>query len=276
MFRRAAEEIGAGLPDGTLEEGETMATYRFEAMNAQGQSVRNEIEAGSEEEAIQKIRAQKLFPTSIKEKVGKHGTTAGAGPKARKKTMAFGGVSNKALTLFTRQLSTLQDAGLPIVRSLKILEGQQKPGTLKNTLISVSDDVEGGMTFSEALSKHPKVFDKLYVNMVRAGEVGGILDSILQRLADFREKAQRLKKQIIGAMIYPAAVITVAGGILAGIMIGIVPKFKKMFEELDVTLPTMTLILISASNFIANKYYWGLAFIAGVIVVIKAITATSG
>ncbi len=253
-----------------------MATYRFEAMNAQGQSVRNEIEAGSEEEAIQKIRAQKLFPTSIKEKVGKHGATTGAGPKVRKKTMAFGGVGNKALTLFTRQLSTLQDAGLPIVRSLKILEGQQKPGTLKNTLITISDDVEGGMTFSEALGKHPKVFDKLYVNMVRAGEVGGILDSILQRLADFREKAQRLKKQIIGAMIYPAAVITVAGGILAGIMIGIVPKFKKMFEELDVTLPTMTLVLIEASNFIANKYYWAIAGIAGIVVVIKAITATSG
>lgn len=253
-----------------------MATYRFEAMNAQGQSVRNEIEAGSEEEAIQKIRAQKLFPTSIKEKMGKRGgTTAGPG-KARKKTLAFGGVGNKALTLFTRQLSTLQDAGLPIVRSLKILEGQQKPGTLKNTLITVSEDVEGGMTFSEALGKHPKAFDKLYVNMVRAGEVGGILDSILQRLADFREKAQRLKKQIIGAMIYPAAVLTVAGGILAGIMIFIVPKFTKMFEELDVTLPAMTLLLIAMSNFIANKYYWGIAGIAAIFVSIKAFTATTG
>jgi len=253
-----------------------MSTYRFEAMNAQGQSVRNEIEAGSEEEAIQKIRAQKLFPTSIKEKMGKQGgTTMGAG-KSRKKTLAFGGVGNKALTLFTRQLSTLQDAGLPIVRSLKILEGQQKPGALKNTLIGVSEDVEGGMTFSEALGKHPKVFDKLYVNMVRAGEVGGILDSILQRLADFREKAQRLKKQIIGAMIYPAAVLSVAGGILAGIMIYIVPKFTKMFEEMDVALPTMTLVLISASNFIANKYYWGIAGIIGMIVSFKAIAATSG
>ena len=254
-----------------------MATYRFEAMNAQGQSVRNEIEAGSEEEAIQKIRAQKLFPTSIKEKAGQRGTATVGGVKVRKKSLAFGGVPNKKLTQFTRQLSTLQDAGLPIVRSLKILEGQQKPGALKNTLITISDDVEGGMTFSESLGKHPKVFDKLYVNMVRAGEIGGILDSILQRLADFREKAQRLKKLIIGAMIYPAAVLTVAGGILAGIMIYIVPKFTKMFEELgDITLPGMTLMLIEASNFIAHRYVWGIAGVAGIIVLIKAITATSG
>ena len=146
-------------------------------------------------------------------------------------------MSSKQLTLFTRQLSTLQDAGLPIVRSLKILEGQLKPGVLKNTLITVTDDVEGGMTFSEALAKHPKAFDKLYTNMVRAGEVGGVLDEILQRLADFREKSRRLKKQIVGAMIYPVAVISVAGGILWGIMTFIVPKFKQIFVELDVQLP---------------------------------------
>ena len=253
-----------------------MSVYRFEAMNAQGQSVKSEIEAVSEEEAIQKIRAQKLFPTSVKEKLAKRGTMTATAGRRRKKTLAIGGVSNKQLTLFTRQLSTLQDAGLPIVRSLKILEGQQKPGTLKNTLITVGDDVEGGMTFSEALGKHPKCFDKLYINMVRAGEIGGVLDAILQRLADFREKAQRLKKQIIGAMIYPVAVITVAGGILAGILTFIVPKFKKMFDELDVTLPVMTQMLIAFSDFVANKWYWGLAIIAGVIVFVKAVTATSG
>ena len=216
-----------------------MPVYRFEAMNAQGQTIKNEIDAVSEEEAIQKIRAQKLFPTSVKVKADRRGGLV-AGQKRRKKSFTIGGVSNKQLTLFTRQLSTLQDAGLPIVRSLKILEGQLKPGVLKNMLITVADDVEGGMTFSEALAKHPKAFDKLYVNMVKAGEIGGVLDAILQRLADFREKSQRLKKQIIGAMIYPAAVITVAGGIVGGILTFIVPKFKKMFEELDVELPPMT------------------------------------
>jgi type IV pilus assembly protein PilC len=255
-----------------------MATYRYEAMNAQGQAVKQEIDANSEEEAIQKIRAMKLFPTSIKEKAGaaKRGTTAAGGQKKGKKSLAIGGVSNKALTLFTRQLSTLQDAGLPIVRSLKILEGQQKPGALKNILVEVTEDVEGGMTFSEALSKHPRAFDKLYVNMVRAGEIGGVLDAILQRLADFREKAQRLKKQIIGAMIYPAAVVTVAGGILAGILTFIVPKFKKMFDELNVELPFLTQVLIAFSDFVANKWYWGLAIIFGTIIVMKTLAATSG
>jgi type IV pilus assembly protein PilC len=241
-------------------------------MNSQGQTIKNEVEAISEEEAIQKIRAQKLFPTSVKPKVGRRGLQAGG---RRRKTFAIGSVSGKQLTLFTRQLSTLQDAGLPIVRSLKILEGQLKPSVLKNVLITVTDDVEGGMTFSEALAKHPKAFDKLYTNMVRAGEVGGVLDEILQRLADFREKSRRLKKQIIGAMIYPCCVITVAGGILWAIMTFIVPKFKQIFVELDVTLPTMTLMLISFADFVKNSWYWIPTAIIGFFLFIKAVGATS-
>ena len=251
-----------------------MPVYRFEAMNAQGQTVKNEIDAISEEEAIQKIRGQKLFPTSVKVKADRRGGMVG-GQKVRKKSFTIGGVSDKQLTLFTRQLSTLQDAGLPIVRSLKILEGQLKPGVLKNILMTVTDDVEGGMTFSEALAKHPKAFDKLYINMVKAGEIGGVLDAILQRLADFREKSRRLKKRIIGAMIYPAAVITVAGGVVAGIMTFIVPKFKKMFEELDVELPQMTKMLLAASDFVKNSWYWGIAIIVAAFLLLKAVTATS-
>jgi type IV pilus assembly protein PilC len=253
-----------------------MPTYRFEAMNAQGQSVKNEIDALNEEEAIQKIRAQKLFPTSIKEKIDR--SKGAVGKKGKKKGGGFsiGGVSNKQLTTFTRQLSTLQDAGLPIVRSLKILEGQLKAGVLKNVLVGVGDDVEGGMTLSESLARHPKAFDKLYVNMVRAGEIGGVLDAILQRLADFREKAQRLKKKIMGAMIYPVAVLLVAGGIVAGIMIFIVPKFTKMFAEMDVTLPPMTILLMNASDFIATKSHWGLMGAVGAVIVVKAIGATTG
>jgi len=250
-----------------------MPTYRFEAMNAQGQAVKSEIDAINEEEAIQKIRAQKLFPTSIKQKMDRGARVLGAA-KARKKTIAIGGVSARQLTTFTRQLSTLQDAGLPVVRSLKILEGQLKPGALKNILITVADDVEGGMTFSEALAKHPRAFDKLYVNMVRAGEVGGVLDAILQRLADFREKAQRLKRRVISAMIYPAAVLTVAGTIVWAILTYIVPKFQKMFTELNVALPNMTLGLLAVSDFIATKWYWGLAGIAGIFLIIKAVGAT--
>ena len=162
------------------------------------------------------------------------------------------------------------------MRSVKILEGQLRPGVLKNTLISVSDDVEGGMTFSEALGKHPKAFDKLYVNMVRAGEIGGVLDAILQRLADFREKAMRLKKKVLSAMIYPVAVVLVAGGILFGILKYIVPKFKEMFEEFDTELPIMTQMLINFSDFVKTRWYWGVAGIVGIIVFAKAVGATSG
>jgi len=147
---------------------------------------------------------------------------------------------------------------------------------LKNTLVSVADDVEGGMTFSEALGKHPKAFDKLYVNMVRAGEIGGVLDAILQRLADFREKAQRLKKKIIGAMIYPVVVILVAGGILAGILTFIVPKFKEIFMEFEVPMPAMTMMLLDASDFLKYHWYWGVAGIVGMVVFVKAIGATTG
>jgi type IV pilus assembly protein PilC len=132
------------------------------------------------------------------------------------------------------------------------------------------------MTFSEALGKHPKAFDKLYVNMVRAGEIGGVLDAILQRLADFREKAMRLKKRVIGAMIYPVAVVVVAGGILFGILKWIVPKFLKMFDELGVEVPLPTRILMAFGDFVNHKWYWIPIIIGGMIVMMKAIGATSG
>ena len=128
--------------------------------------------------------------------------------------ITFGRVNSKAITQFTRQLSTLQDAGLPILRSINILADQQKPGLLKSSLIGVGDEVEGGATLSEAMAKHPKAFDRLYVNMIAAGETGGVLDVICQRLAEFMEKSQRLRRKVIGAMIYPIVVIAFAGGIV--------------------------------------------------------------
>ena len=230
-----------------------MPVFTYEALDSQGQEVRGEIEAVSSDEAIVKIRNKSYFPTNVKEKAVKRQRTAGGGRK--KKSFAFGKVKAKQLCTFTRQLSTLQDAGLPIVRSLKILEEQQKPGVLKNQLAEVAEDVEGGSTLSEALGKHPKTFDKLYVNMVRAGEAGGVLDSILERLAGFMEKSQRLKKQVISALIYPAAVITVAGLILAGIMVYIIPKFKEMFSDMRIELPALTQMLITISDWLKNYYY---------------------
>lgn len=240
-----------------------MPTFQYEAMNAAGQEVKAEIDAGTADEAIAKIRTQGYFPTKVKEKAGKKGkggAPAAAGGTTAKKgggamNISFGGVSTKAITTLTRQLSTLQDAGLPILRSLKILWQQQKPGLLKNILDGVANDVEGGSTLSEAMAKQPKAFDKLYVNMVQAGETGGVLDVILQRLAEFMEKAQKLKRRVIGAMIYPAVVICFSVMIVTGIMIFVVPKFKEIFKDFRTTLPELTQILMAISEWIAPPNY---------------------
>src|SRR5256886_2328931 len=210
-----------------------MPTYKFEAMDTAGGEVKDAVDAPSEEEAQQKIKQMGYFVTKITEvTTGKKKGKGKAGRKKRKgQVFTLGGVSTKQLVTFTRQFSTLQDAGLPVLRSLKILEGQMKPGTLKNALIDVVDDVESGSTLSEAFGKHPKCFDRLYVNMVKAGEAGGALEIILRRLAEFKEKAQSLARRIKGAMVYPCVVIFVAVAILSFIMIFIIPKFEKIFED---------------------------------------------
>jgi type IV pilus assembly protein PilC len=177
------------------------------------------------------------------------------GYKKSKKTFVIGGVKSKMLCTFTRQFSTLQDAGLPVLRSLRILEHQMKPSALKNALIDVVEDVESGSTLSEAMGKHPRAFDRLYVNMVKAGEAGGALEVILQRLAEFKEKSQTLKRKIIGAMVYPAVVITAAVGILVFIMVAIIPKFEKIFREFGLKLPELTQFLIDVSIW-CSKYWW--------------------
>ncbi len=235
-----------------------MAIFTYRALNSQGQEVRNEIEAASSDEALNKLRSMSLFPTSVKEKAGKRAPRKAGAPAAaggKKKTFSLGGVKQKHLSTFTRQLSTLINAGLPIVRSLRILGDQLKPGMLKNDLMDVADDVEGGMTLSEALAKHPKAFNKLYVNMVKAGEAGGILDQILDRLSGFMEKAERLKKKVVSAMIYPAAVVTVAGGILLVIIGYIVPQFQKMFTEMNMAMPAPTQILMKAGDIVRFQWY---------------------
>jgi len=232
-----------------------MATYQYEAMNATGQEQKGEIEAVTTEEAISKIREQGLFPTKVKEKAAKKKAGAEA-VKAGKRPAGSGGfgrgVSSKKLTQFTRQLATLQDAGLPILRSLRILEQQQKPGLLRMVIKEVAEDVEGGATLSEAMGRHPKAFNRLYVKMVAAGEAGGVLETILERLAEFMEKAQRLKRKVVGAMIYPVAVITFAGGIVLFIMVVVVPKFTQIFKDFNTELPVPTMILIKVSDWFAS------------------------
>ena len=182
---------------------------------------------------------------------------AAAGKKGggKKRGFTIGGAKTKHICAFTRQLSILQDAGLPILRSLKILENNEKPGKLKNALMDVCDEIEGGSTLSEAMSKVPKVFSRLYVNMIKAGEAGGALETILQRLADFLESAESLKRKVKGALIYPVIVVTVAIAILTFIMLFIVPTFEEMFEEFGLKLPAPTLLLIAISNYLAG-YWW--------------------
>src|SRR5262249_37358790 len=172
----------------------------------------------------------------------------------KRRTFTIGGVSQKALCTFTRQFSTLQDAGLPVLRSLRILEHQMRPGVLKNALMDVVEDVESGSSLSEAFAKHPKCFDRLYVNMVKAGEAGGALETILKRLADFKEKSQSLKRRITGAMVYPVVVILVAISILTFIMLFIIPKFEKIFKEFNLPLPDLTLIRMAVPN--GSGKYW--------------------
>jgi len=240
-----------------------MPTYQYEALNSAGKPQKGTIEAGSSEEAIQRIKGQGFFPTSVREQKvkGKGAETGEAQVRKTKKkksgeiSINIGGVSKKHLTTFTRQLSTLQDAGLPLLRSLQILEQQQKPGKLKSILGDVCEDVEAGTTLSDAMAKHPKAFDRLYSKMVNAGEIGGVLDVILQRLAEFMEKSMRLRRRIIGAMIYPVVVISIAVLILTGIMVFVIPKFQEIFEEFGVELPAVTIFLINTSLWAAGTLH---------------------
>ncbi len=254
-----------------------MPTYQFEAMDATGNEIKDVIEASSEEEAQATIRQMGYFVTKLS--VKKSRSADGEKKKSGKgrKTFALGGVNSKVLTTFTRQLSILQDAGLPILRSLRILETQAKPGGLKNSLIDVCEEIEGGATLSEAMaaasggyaggggSANPlrfivsrsSPFNRLYVNMIKAGEAGGALEVILQRLAEFQERAQSLKRKVKGALVYPVFVVGFACLILVFIMLKIVPQFKKIFDDFGTKLPAITEYLILASNITAS-YWWAL------------------
>jgi type IV pilus assembly protein PilC len=248
-----------------------MPTFIFEAIDAAtGKEIRDTVDAPSEAEAQATIRAMGYMVTKLKAGKAKSAAAA-AGKKKPGRSFVMGGVKLKDLTLFTRQLSILQDAGLPILRSLKILADMQKPGRLKNSLMDVCDEIEGGTTLSEAMAKSPKAFDRLYCNMIRAGEAGGALEVILRRLSEFMERAQSLKRKVKGAMVYPIVVVSVAVGILTFIMLKIVPQFKKIFDDFGSELPPMTQVLIDLSNWIAAYWYLIPAIPFGIRLIIKGI-----
>ncbi len=227
-----------------------MAKFAWEGKNRGGARVTGELEAPSESFVLAQLRREQIAPIKIKKKGADLNITLPW--KGDKK------VSQKDLAVFTRQFATMIDAGLPLVQCLDILGAQQENPTFKKTLVKVKEDVESGSTFADALGKHPKVFDPLFVNLVAAGEVGGILDTILSRLADHIEKAMKLAKKIKGAMVYPSTIIAVAVIVTVVLLLYVIPIFAKMFQDFGAALPTPTVVVLRISE-ITQKYF--LAFV---------------
>ena len=221
-----------------------MPVYKWEGKTLRGAVKRGELEAASEGALRIQLRQQNIIPTKILSK-----------GKEIKLQFSFGGgrVSEKMIAVFTRQLATMIDAGLPLVQSLDILATQQQNKTFKQVLMSTKDDVESGSTFAAALGRHPKIFDNLYVNLVVAGEEGGILDNILLRLSNYIEKAVALKKKVKSALVYPIAILAVAVIVVGILMIFVIPTFEKMFSSAGQSLPLLTLIIVTMSR-LMKKY----------------------
>lgn len=242
-----------------------MPVFQYTALDANGKEVKSEVEALSNKEAISKIRNKGLFPTKVRARGAAKKTKAAAAAAPKRRKGAGGKVKIKVVCQFARQLSTLQDAGLAILRSLRILEEQQKPGRFRRILGYVADDIEGGSTLSEALGKYPRCFDRLFVNMIAAGEVGGVLDIILSRVADFMEKAQRMKGRLKSAMVYPAVVMTATFVIVLVLMIKIVPIFATVLIDMSdgqETLPALTQILLNISDWLLARKGLNAAIVA--------------
>ena len=271
-----------------------MPNFNYTALDAKGEQADGSIAAASEAEAVQKLRGQGLYPTQIVEEgKGKPAAVKAGAKKGKAKAkgsalnMTIGKpkstVKPKVLMVFTRQLATLIDSGLPLLRSLTVLGKQEPNPALKSTISSLADSVQGGSTFSESLAQHPKMFNKLYVNMVKAGELGGVLEVVLNRLAEYQEKAQKLKNKIVSAMVYPAIVMFIAVAILIFLMVFIVPKFKEMFAETDSNLPMISQIVFGFSEFCLGRPLLGIPnvvwiFVAagGIYAALNAIGKTKG
>ena len=254
-----------------------MPLYQYTAMDSNGKEQKGKKEAGSEEDVATFLKNQGLFPTSIKSATkggGGKGGKGGGGGKGGKgggfnMNISLGPmvIKTKDLTVVTRQMAILLEAGLPLIRSLKTLSRQSKNPAIKKTLEEAAASVEGGATFSEALAQHPKSFDKLYLNMIRAGEAAGKLELILDRLAMFMEKAAKIQGKVKSAMVYPIIVLCVAGIICSGLMIFIVPKFEKMFTELleGEPLPWLTQVVVGIGKFMSEQ---ALIMVVGIVVLV--------
>ncbi|MDD5072775.1 MAG: type II secretion system F family protein [Candidatus Omnitrophica bacterium] len=251
-----------------------MAIFNYVAIDKDGKEIKGRLEVNSNDEVVTQLRQKGLYPVSVSEEKSKT-PAAGAVKDLRESpvpankvsilNLSLGGVSQKQVTVFTRQLATLIGSGLPLVRALYVLERQEK-GALKTTIRGLAEQVEGGSSFSEALSKYPKAFPPLYVNTVKAGETGGVLEVVLTRLAEFAEKSQKLNSRIKAALIYPALVLTLALSVLFFLITFIVPKFMQIFKEMNVELPTPTKVLLFVSSLMKDRWFVGLGIIIFVIV----------
>jgi len=247
-----------------------MPKFSYVAMDSRGKETKGTLDVANQNEAIGRLKEMGYFPTKVVQVDAKDkGAAKAKAPTSAAKGGKKGGLSAninikipglsgrvkpKILTIFTRQLATLVDAGLPLLRGLRVLEKQERNLTLKDIIAKIALSIEGGSTFSEGLAQHPKVFNKLYVNMVKAGELGGVLEVVLARLAEFMEKAQKIKGKVIAAMFYPVAVMIVAVAILGILMVFVVPKFEQIFKDMlpGKPLPAFTELVLGISNMIKD------------------------
>lgn len=265
-----------------------MAKFRYKAVDSQGKEVMSTVEADSQGAAIEKIRAMKLTPKAIgmvKEDTPDVAATRPATPAKPKKKgggdiklpkFMRGGVKTKDLMIFTRQLATLVDAGLPLLRGLRVLHRQTTNEVMKEALAGMLETVETGNTFSESLANYPKIFNHLYVNMVKAGEAGGVLETVLNRLAEFMEKAEKIKNKVKGAMTYPIVVLTAAVGIVVFLMLAVIPKFQQIFDDLmgGEGMPALTQFVIDLSEWVQEYWMFGGAVVVAAIIGIKIFKKT--
>ncbi|MBI5886436.1 MAG: type II secretion system F family protein [Deltaproteobacteria bacterium] len=246
-----------------------MPTFVYTGKNIAGESRSGEVEAATLAQANATIKRMQINATSVTEK--------GVGGGLMDKLKSFkpgGGVPTKELVIFSRQFATMIDAGLPLVQCLDLLGSQNENKEFKRVIGEVKNSVEGGATFADSLRKHPKVFDNLYVNLVAAGEVGGILDTILARLSGFLEKAEKLKSKVKSAMTYPTAVIVIATLIVSGLLIFVVPIFEGMFAGFGKALPLPTQMVVNMSNFLKHQWYIIVGFLVAVFFGIKHANGT--
>ena len=272
-----------------------MPRFQYVALDARGQESTGSVEANSANEAIGHLRQAGYFPTGVYEEgkapAARNGkvkrarsvraaTPVVATPKRKGSITLFQRqkVKSKILMIFTRQLATLIDAGLPLLRSLNVLAKQERDPVLKRTTQSLADSVQSGSTFSDSLAQHPKIFNDLYVSMVKAGELGGVLEVVLLRLAEFQEKAQKVKGKVLSAMIYPAIVMTMAVLIMGFLLVFIVPRFEAIFHDMlgDKPLPAITLFVIGISNFAKDNWAILIGGVVALIVGIKFLGKTNG